>query len=307
MYIVNNKLYSIILFFHSLFLLANDGAYYASGNQLIPIEETDVSVKKEVLNIVKKGDYIYVNVDYTFYNHGKEKRILVGFEAPSPSGDVDGYPKDGGHPYIYDFSVVMNGKILTYKKAIVNEEHYFQNREIHAKNENEVLNDNFDPNYPDFYYVYYFYADFKKGENKIVHTYRFKASGSVMHAYEFDYILTAVNRWKNRQIDDFTLHIDMGDHSQFTIDNTFCNSKDWIFQGGRVIENKGSTGFSIEKGGITFKKKNFSPQGELNLRSAREYYGEIEVFNYEKDKLPNGVQWYMENIISLRNQSTKTR
>ena len=44
------KLFIVISFcFSALFAFANDGVFYAAGNQLISITETDISVKKEVL------------------------------------------------------------------------------------------------------------------------------------------------------------------------------------------------------------------------------------------------------------------
>ena len=41
---------------------ANDGVYYTSGNQLIPITETEISVRKEILDITKRNDQIQVHV-----------------------------------------------------------------------------------------------------------------------------------------------------------------------------------------------------------------------------------------------------
>lgn len=35
----------------TLLAFANDGVYYAAGNQLIPITETDIQVKKEILTL----------------------------------------------------------------------------------------------------------------------------------------------------------------------------------------------------------------------------------------------------------------
>lgn len=78
-----------LLFFGSI-SNANDGAFYASGNQLIPIRETTISIQKEVLEIVRDGDELDITVNYTFFNPGGAKSILVGFEAASPAGDVDG-------------------------------------------------------------------------------------------------------------------------------------------------------------------------------------------------------------------------
>ena len=103
-------IFCIILSFN---LIANDGSYYTSGNQLIPINETDISVKKEILQIIRINENeVKIIVDYDFINPTDTKEIIVGFEARSPGGDVNGYPKDGKHPYIKDFTVLMNGNYL---------------------------------------------------------------------------------------------------------------------------------------------------------------------------------------------------
>ena len=81
-------------------LYANDGAFFGSGNHLVPIMETDISVQKEILYLKKiQNKYIEVSVYYEFFNPKEDKEITVGFEAESPSGDVDGAPKNGHHPY----------------------------------------------------------------------------------------------------------------------------------------------------------------------------------------------------------------
>ena len=63
----------IILFFLLLlttFARANDGSYFISGNQLVPIgSNNDVRIDKEVLTIRLGNDgFAYVDVDYTFFN-----------------------------------------------------------------------------------------------------------------------------------------------------------------------------------------------------------------------------------------------
>ena len=93
------------LSFFSLSLQSNDGAFYMSGNQLIPIQETQIKVAKEVLAIKKtKSGHLRVTVDYIFDNPGDSKELLVGFEAMSPSGDVNGAPKNGQHPYTVSYT-----------------------------------------------------------------------------------------------------------------------------------------------------------------------------------------------------------
>ena len=44
---------------------ANDGVYFLSGNQLVPLKETDISIAKEVLTISICDDG-YANVDVQY-------------------------------------------------------------------------------------------------------------------------------------------------------------------------------------------------------------------------------------------------
>ena len=51
---------------------ANDGVYYVSGNQIVPLQETDVAVTKEVLTItIGDDEFARVDVQYEFTNRGK--------------------------------------------------------------------------------------------------------------------------------------------------------------------------------------------------------------------------------------------
>jgi hypothetical protein len=280
----------------SFSLFANDGSYYTSGNQLIPINETDISVKKEILQIIRISENeVKIIVDYDFFNPTNEKELIVGFEAPSPSGDVNGYPKEGKHPYIRDFTVLMNGEYLTYKTALVVDSNYVINGSIKSKSINDIVDKNFDENYPNFYYVNYFNATFKKGLNKIKHEYIFKLAGSVETNYSIDYILTAANRWANKQIDDFTLIIDLGDYNDFNINRSFFSGFDGWSQANKLMDG---TGFSYEEIKTTpmriltndkpviFKKLNFKPKGELSIYSKRNHQAyDIKEFNYQKQLL----------------------
>ena len=99
---------------------ANDGVYFANGSQLVPIRETDISVAKEVLTISLCDDgFARVEVDYEFMNHGIAKTVQMGFEAMKPYNTVDTLNPTGIHPYIKDFTVVMNGEQLAYHNAVV--------------------------------------------------------------------------------------------------------------------------------------------------------------------------------------------
>lgn len=39
-------------------LWANDGVFYAQGNHLIPVKETSIELKKEVLNLTRDGEWM---------------------------------------------------------------------------------------------------------------------------------------------------------------------------------------------------------------------------------------------------------
>ena len=273
------KKLSVFLFLLLLFVgaKANDGVYYTSGNHLIPIVETEISVKKEILDITRQNGQIHVHVYYEFFNPGNEKTLLVGFEAMPPAGvwetTEEEYKKITEHPNIHEFTVVINGQRLYYQVSHVeNEGNYFHNGkfdELSKQRELELGRER------DFYegipylFVYHFNATFKKGLNIVEHTYTFDESVYVGAEYCFDYVLTAANRWANNQIDDFTLNINMGDRESFGIRPTFFNSvNEWTINGvGRVSDGGelyyDQSVFHMQKGGITFHKKNFHPEGEI--------------------------------------------
>jgi hypothetical protein len=267
----------------SRFAFANDGSYYASGNQLIPVFETDIAIKKEILTVKKvKDQFIEVTVYYEFYNPREEKEITVGFEAFSPSGDVDGRPKNGLHPYMRDFTVQLNGEMLRYNIAYVTDSTYAKSGIIKTKKLADVISSIADENSVDFFYVYYFKAKFKKGLNIIKHTYNYDLSGSVMDYYDFEYVLTAANRWGNKQIDDFTLVLDMGEFESFNIDkNFFKDRSEWLINGiGKSSDIKAAKNeaaekdgvkFHIQKGNLIFHKANFHPKGELFVHAPSHY------------------------------------
>ena len=116
------KKLAILFFFLLLFAgaKANDGVFYASGNQLIPVTETDISVRKEVLTINRVGDRLEVTVYYEFFNPTKPKDLLVGFEAEPPYDSyVDMAEVFPNHPHISNFTVAINGDRLGYEVAHV--------------------------------------------------------------------------------------------------------------------------------------------------------------------------------------------
>lgn len=259
---------------------ANDGSFLASGNHLIPIAESNISIRKEILTLKKiRNQIIEVTVYYEFFNPNEERNIVVGFEAFSPSGDADIKPKNGLHPYMRDFTVELNERILKYEIAYVEDSQYVKNGFITGKKLNDIIK-NTDSDEADFFYVYHFNARFKKGLNIIKHTYNYDLSRFVGYHYEFSYILTTAKRWANKKIDDFTLVVDMDEFEAFNIRKTFFSStNDWLINGiGKSSylradsisgEGEDAIRFFVQKGNLIFHKINFIPGGELFIYSPR--------------------------------------
>ena len=273
-------------------VVANDGVYYANGNHLIPITETDISVRKEVLTITLVNDQFHVDVYYEFYNPGKAKDLLVGFEAadPYPCYDPATYEKAlPNHPFIFDFTVEMNSKHLAYEVAHVDYfkpslwkertglPEYYHNgsfQTIDVRKQLDALRDSEYYANAGICYAYHFQAHFQPGLNIIHHTYRYQASEVAGYSYYLPYVLTAANRWANHQIDDFTLILDMGDCQSFYLPANFFDSlSEWqILGAGRMNERplniygmRPTAMFHVRHGKILFHKTDFHPLGELDL------------------------------------------
>jgi hypothetical protein len=294
---------SIVVFLLVAFTgtFANDGAYYVSGNHLIPMFESDIVVKKEILTIKRISDNkATITVYYEFFNPKNGKQLDVGFEASSPSGDNEKGPLNGHHPYITGFTVNLNGQAIPFKVAFVSDSLYYDKGKIKSKTLAQVEKETEDTDEVGFFYVYHFRALFKEGINILQHTYTVQLSFAVTEHYELEYILTAANRWGNRQIDDFTLQIDMGSFQDIMIPTTFfSNVSEWKLVGnGKSIQEKdGYTAeFFVRKGMIVFEKKNFKPTDELSIHSSNYYNYRVsaelswdEPFDSKRDPLPFSI------------------
>ena len=297
----------------TVFAWANDGVFYVEGNHLIPINETDISVQKEVLTLNRAGDKIQVTVYYEFYNPTVAKEVLVGFEADAHGhAPSKTFPQ---HPHISNFKVVMNGEALDYDIAHV-EVHYENGRKVkvsYVKDghiEGMTLEqcmkewDALEADEAICDFVYHFNAHFRPGLNIIQHTYDFDLSYQQVYSdkgYEgnedfFPYILTAANRWANHQIDDFTLIVNMGDRTSFHISPSFFESAgEWTFQGtgkysvNTIRDGKEYSEFHVKQGGIKLYKENFHPDGELLLNDLHSYFY-FDVDNTSADNILETVK-----------------
>ncbi|MEE1004944.1 MAG: SH3 domain-containing protein [Bacteroidaceae bacterium] len=231
------QLTSLLLLVLALETFANDGVYYTNGSFLVPVKETDVSVKKEILEIkLCKDGYAEVCVDYTLYNNKEGKTVTMAFEAAAPYEAWAPFSREGKHPFIQDFIVLFNGQKLAYRNAIIASQNDrrtdFTPLDLTKwKGYGEVADslipmDNIliDPSLPDsfctFAYAYYFNAPFSKGENTIRHTYRYKMSYGVGRKFEVPYALYPATRWANGKVDDFTLRITSDDTRAILLPNS---------------------------------------------------------------------------------------
>lgn len=267
---------------------ANDAAYFTSGNQFIPVKETDISIRKEILTIGLQDDgKADVTVYYEFFNPGTtDKTILMGFEADPSYNDDYEFHADGVHPHIFDFTVEMNGEKLSYKNAVCLEG-LPDGLQPLDMNKYEITEETFtsvrpvgnDTLFIPFAYVYYFEATFKPGINKIQHTYKYTASNGVGFSYQIDYKLSPATRWANHQIDDFTLVIRADNTAKhFFLDEQDFNMAPWVLSEGegkqRVTNHYDESlrEFSLRNGAFTWHKTNYCPRQELTITSADEIY-----------------------------------
>ena len=272
----------------------NDGVFYVNGNHLVPIQETDIALTKEVLTISLCDDgYARVDVQYVLTNSGKEKTVTMGFEAGAPYNDDVAFNPKGIHPYISDFTVEMNGEELTYMNAVVKSESHtdcdFQPlnlkrwksydetkmRDGEELPNNSLLYDISRDSLIDFAYAYYFVARFQEGRNTIHHTYRYRMSYGVGRTFEVPYWLLPAMRWANRQIDDFTLRIEAPQTAKhfFVEDSVFAQSAFAVTEGvGKVKKTKWYDELFVEMvlrdGTVEWHAEGFKPKGDMTIQSA---------------------------------------
>ena len=204
--------------------IANDGVFFVNGSNLVPVHETDIRLEREILTITLGDDgYAGVDVYYELENPGAPKTVTMGFEAAAPYNDWEApFSHQGIHPYIADFSVVMNGDTLTWSNGVVRSEwqecsdfHPLDLDEWRHSSEDSTLEDYatdvlFNPGLDSsicFAYAYYFEAHFQPGHNIVHHTYRYRMSYGVGRTFEVPYWLRPAARWAGGVIGDFTLKI----------------------------------------------------------------------------------------------------
>jgi hypothetical protein len=254
------KIVFLLFLLPALLTKANDGVFYATGNTLVPLKETTIRLKKEILNLTRKDDWMQVDIYFEFFNPGPDKELTVGFVTPPASGDVT--DEEAKHPFVKDFMVMTGENLLPYKVAMMNETGF----KVSSK-----VSDGYD-------FVYYFTIKFVKGITVIRHSYTYRGGGSVEAKQDFDYRLTTGTTWANNGIDDFELNIDMGDDSYYSVPVAFgAAAAPWQVAGiGRVSKTNFPVPYMAEdkarlkmvyirKGKLQMRAANFKPAEDLSI------------------------------------------
>lgn len=248
--------------------VANDAVYYAQGSLLVPIRESDIEVKREVLSIGLSDDgFARVEVEYEFVNHSQAKTVEMGFEATRPHNTEVDVAIQAEHPYIEDFSVVMNGQRLDYRVWLV------EPGQLDQPLSQPV--EEFSP----YAYAYCFQAPFKAGVNTVRHTYRYRMSYGVARSFFVPYWLTPATRWRGGSIGDFTLRI-----SALNTAKHFC-MPDSLFRGSEFVVTSGTgkvrhhqyewspelVEIALRDGTVEWHARNFRPSADLEIGSVDLY------------------------------------
>ncbi len=281
------KLFLLMLISSGQSLFANDGVFYAMGNTLIPLKETTVQLKKEILSLERRGDWMQVDIYFEFFNPGPEKELTVGFVTPPAMGDFP--EEEAAHPQVKDFMVMADNHILPYKIAQLKETGFTISNK---------LADGHD-------FVYHFTVRFAKGLTVIRHSYLYRGGATVDTKNDFFYRLTTGTSWANGAIGDFELNISMGDDCYFAIPAAFGAAPvSWTLVGvGQISpvlvhnpydEEGGGSRLRmtlIRKGKLQLRQTDFRPQKDLALTIFQPH---SEVALWCDKKLTNELAGYPE-------------
>ena len=279
------KIIFIIFIFLNIHIFGNDMEFISEGNHIIPLESSNISIKKERIELKKLDDYdMSVKVEFVF-SSDEAGRKMIGFITPNDEYFDDKPPYDPEN--IKNFKTKVNGKEVKIKTEKMST--FIKKAHFSPNDKNNYLE-----NYKEAY-AYYFEADFKKGENVVEHSYTYCGIIYSMNEREYGYVLTTISRWKDKKVDDFEITVDMGDEF-FILPYTFWKDErpvNWEIVGeGRKVMKKnrypydgvenyhGNAYFKMKKGYVKFSAKNFSPDREFRaVIPSRGYVGADEVID----------------------------
>lgn len=255
---------------------SNDWEFSSRGENIIPIETSQVSIKKEEIRMKVVNDGMDVKVKFIFDSPVSEEKI-IGFITPEGGFDDENYQWDG-EMHFKNFTTVVNGKTV---KSNVEKMKDFYKKNLLSKEEMQKYNVE---KYKDSY-IYYFKANFVKGENTVEHSYNYSGSYGVGYI-DFQYVWTTISKWKNKKVDDFELIIEPGT-SFVSLPYTFWKNErkvDWEIIGEGKIDTAVQTITDsntkekkvlkrvyarLKNGYIRYKTKDFAPDNEFLMEEIK--------------------------------------
>ena len=311
-----------IIFVFGINLLANDSEFNSQGGHIVPMNLSDIAIKSEKIHFKMESiktedgmiDGMTVTVKFVF-DSPKAGERYIGFITPE-SGRVEWLSdpenkEERNEDYNFrNFKTSVNGKnvsMKTYKLTDFLPKDIKQLEEIKKYfKEYDKEKAKADAEYYRKSYVYFFKANFKKGENVVEHTYHYGGNGGSVSNY-FNYVWTTISKWKNQKVDDFEVIVEPG--------NAFIEIPEIKMKNGKKVEweliGEGNIDYGYRKddvdnknvkernlyaklknGYLRFKTKDFSPKDEFRLIEIFE----LNVINYFPDKTEKGFK-YEDNLL----------
>lgn len=253
----------LCIFFLSTFSMANDGVYTTSGSNIYPIKESHIKILSEQLSFKVRDQRTDVFVKFKFLNPASEtRRLKVGFQAPSSSGDVN--DAICNTPQISGFKTQLENEFIAYNLYAAECE------TCELKDTSQIYFAQSNPGV----FVYLFDIEFKPGVTEVSHSYSFPASSGNLVEEIYNYILTTGSKWAGGTIGDFELSIDMGENAYFYVSDIFGDSAEWSIIGtGKVTDlyatelGYGSPQRMVRTvdGFLRIKSSDFNPQSNLEF------------------------------------------
>ena len=195
------KLVSIMIFLITcIFSFGNDWEFMSQGEHLIPLQISDMAIKKEKIEFKLRNDnFMDVSVNFVFDSSSAGSRTIGFITPPDEYNDADNAPSGTGYDSesIKNFKTVVNGKKVKIRIGKMDE---FLNKGFFTAEEEKEYKNKYSKAS-----VYYFKADLKKGENTINHSYSYRGATSTYDKGEYQYVLTTISKWKNKKVDDFEI------------------------------------------------------------------------------------------------------
>ncbi|WP_369715025.1 YARHG domain-containing protein [Leptotrichia alba] len=272
-----------LMFIFGTNVLGNDYEFGSEGGHIVPMNMSNIAIKNEKLHFklekVKRE-----------YGTANEMIVTVRFVFDSPDAGekyIGFITPEGGNEewdetnHFKNFKTFVNGKnvnTVAYRLTdfipkdvgeLEEVKKYFKEYdEEKAKHEAEYYKKS---------YVYYFKANFKKGENVVEHSYQYDGSGGVGYS-DFNYVWTTISKWKNQKVDNFEVVIEPGNTLIAIPEIKMKNGKEisWKLVGEGNIDYGYKNYYDrdgqykilyakLKNGYLHFKTENFSPEDEFRL------------------------------------------